>query len=224
MSMPTRSVTPVDPPAADHDFARYDFARHLAAARSGSRTALDALFVNCYERVAKKVHFALARDLRLKRPWLSTRFSTGDVVQDVFRSVLGNLNAFAGSTEAAFAAYLASIVRNRLLDAVRYHEADQRDGRVTKPTDQSERAVSPRRGPRTDAISSEQQRAYQAVLTTFAERERDLLRRRLEDRAEFKLLARELGYSSVSATQRAFYAAQAQLVLQLRQHLAHLDG
>lgn len=193
------------------------FARKLAAARAREPGALDELFDRFYPQIERKVHLALAKDLRLNRPWLSTRISTGDVVQEVFRSVLADLHGFSGATEEAFAGYLASVVRNRLLDVVRYHEADQRDGRRTLARPEIEE-VSPHDGPATDAISAEERQVYEEVLATFTERERALLRGRIEHGREFKDLTDALGFSSLSATRRAFYAAQAQLVVRIRRH------
>ncbi|MCA8951996.1 MAG: sigma-70 family RNA polymerase sigma factor [Planctomycetes bacterium] len=202
------------PTASDSPEAPFPAA--LAAARAREPAALEALFARFYPRVERQVHVALTTDLRRSRPWLATRFSTGDIVQEVFRSVLVDLGGFAGTTEEEFAGYLASVVRNRLLDALRFHEAERRDGRRTI-ADPDPRQLSPQCGPATDAIAADDRRLYDEVLRTFPERERQLLRGRLEQEREFKDLCRELGYSSLSATRRAFYAAEAQLVIRIRQ-------
>lgn len=195
-----------------------EFARLLAAARVGTPDALETMFSQFYPRVERQVHAALAKDLRLNRPWLSTRFSTGDVVQEVFRSALTDISSFQGESVPEFSAYLTTLVRNRILDVIRFHEADRRDGRRTQPRADND-DHSPHSGPATDAATNEQREVYNAVLATFDRSDQDLLRGRIEQDREFKDLTESLGYSSVSATRRAFYSAQAQFVIRFRQRL-----
>lgn len=189
----------------------------LAASKRGDSDAMEQLFQLFYPTVERMVHAGLSRDLRVGRPWLHSRFSTGDVVQEVFRGLLRNLDSFKGATEAAFCGYLAMVVRNRLIDAVRFHEAAQRDGRRTAPELEDEEAQHQGSGPGTDAASSEELRHFREIIGTFEEREQLLLRGRLEQDVSFKDLAEQLGYSSRSTAQRVFYAAQAKLVIRLRQ-------
>jgi RNA polymerase sigma factor (sigma-70 family) len=196
------------------------FQETLAAARGGDSSAMDELFKQFYPRVQRMVHQSLARDLRSNRPWLTSRFSTGDVVQEVFRSLLKDLGAFEGKTEDAFSGYLAMVVRNRLLDAIRFHEAAQRDGRRTSSSIEDSDPVSPNDGPATDAASADEVDGFQELVSTFPEREQLLLRARIEQGVKFQDLADQLGYSSKSAARRAFYSAQARLVIRLRQRLS----
>ena len=87
------------------------FASLLARARQGDDAALDQLLERYYPVVQEMVHRSLSRDLRTKRPWLIARFSTGDVVQEVFRSVLTEwarpplLRRFAHHAERSFASW-----------------------------------------------------------------------------------------------------------------------
>jgi len=192
----------------------------LAAARQSDADALETLFQNFYPEVERMVHRSLSKDLRSHRPWLAARFSTGDVVQEVFRSLLRDLSGFQGTTEDAFTGYLAMVVRNRLIDAVRYHEAAQRDGRLTSPPVDEADAVSRQHGPGTHAASADEVEAFHELLATFDEREQLLVRARIEQGATFKDLAEQLGYPSKSAARRAFYSAQARLVIRLRQRLS----
>ena len=208
----SRHPLPDAPPGGDA------FAQLLASARRGEQHSIDELFRRFYGRVEQFVHVALARDLRAKRPWISARFSTGDVVQEVFRSVLTDLDGFRGRNGEAFFGYLSTVVRNRLLDLLRFHEADRRDGRRTQEADDDQ--ISPDRGPATDALAAERRAIFADVLRGFGEREQALLRGRIQHDRGFRELTAELGFSSMSAAQRAFYSAQAQLVLRLkRRHL-----
>lgn len=190
--------------------------RCLNRARSGDDAAINELFEAFYPRVRSMVHHSLAADLRRGRPWLTARFSTGDVVQDVFRSVLEDLSVFSGRTEASFVSYLAMVVRNRILDTIRHHEAERRDGR---------RGIQPVHPPESDsreespvelAIAGDTLDRFNEELGRFPERERLLLRARLEGTASFDELAEQLGYSSLYAARRAYFAAQAKLSVRMR--------
>jgi RNA polymerase sigma factor (sigma-70 family) len=190
--------------------------RMLEAARTGDEQALSDLFERFYPRVQGLVHRSLASDLRLNRPWLNSLFSTGDVVQDVFQSVLRDLDGFRGQDEDAFAGYLAIIVRNRLLDSIRFHQAARRDrrrvGSAVEDVDPASSAV----GPSTQVTSAEDMARFSEALTTFPERERLLLRERLERNEQFQTLANRLGYPSADAARKAFYSAQARLLVRLQ--------
>lgn len=193
------------------DPSAFDFLRVLEEARGGDQRAIEQLFERFYPPVERMVHKSLATDLRVNRPWLSTRFSTGDVVQEVFTSVLGDLGVFAGTNEGAFAGYLAMVVRNRILDLIRFHEAARRDGRrpsidvVDAPigTDSTD--------PARLAVSREEFEQFHAALAKLPERERLVLRARFERTASFQELADQLGYGSISSVRRAFFAAHAKL-------------
>lgn len=194
-----------------------DFRASLAAARAGEGWALDALAKRFYPTVERIVHHRLATDLRSSRPWLTARFSTGDVVQEVFQGVLRDLGAFAGDTEEAFVGYLAMVVRNRIIDAVRFHEADRRDGRRSTSTpDDLDFEAAVEDPARAVATREEVARLFEA-LQHFAPREQLLLRARIEGVASFSELAAQLGYGSESAARRAFYGAQARLTLLLKE-------
>ncbi|MEM7516263.1 MAG: sigma-70 family RNA polymerase sigma factor, partial [Planctomycetota bacterium] len=188
----------------------------LGAARKGEAGALDQLFSQFYPGVEQLVHRSLATDLRRNRPWLISRFSTGDVVQEVFRSVLRDLDSFGGKTEDAFRGYLAMIVRNRLIDAIRYHEAARRDGRRAVNKEGIVESIEAE-GSQTQRISNaETAEAFHAELAKLPERERLLVRARLENEETFQVLADRLGYDSAGIARRLFYALQAQILMKLR--------
>jgi RNA polymerase sigma factor (sigma-70 family) len=192
------------------------FRETLAAARGGDIGALDSLAAQFYPTVQHIVHHRLATDLRSSRPWLKARFSTGDVVQDVFHSVLRDLGTFAGESEEAFIGYLVMVVRNRIVDAVRFHQAERRDGRRTRRTPTSFDVEDIDLDPSAHVASVEQVERLFEALARFEPREQLLLRARLDNLASFEELAAQLGYGSEATARRAFYAAQARLTLQLK--------
>ena len=212
-----RDTRPMPSSQSPHDGAGspVPFPECLHAARAGDPVAQEALFSRFYPRVEKQVHLALERDMRMGRGWLHARFSTGDVVQDVFKSLLGNLEDFSGETEEAFVGYLSMIIRNRILDAIRFHEASRRDGRSSRSIPEGGVGPQDGMGPATQAASNDQVQQFQDALKSFPEQEQLLLRGRLEDELSFQELADKLGYSSSFSARRAFYSAQARLALLL---------
>lgn len=192
------------------------FDAELEAARSGQSEALERLTGRFYPTVQQIVHRRLAQDLRLSRPWLTARFSTGDVVQEVFQSVLSDLSAFRGRTEEAFIGYLAMVVRNRIVDAIRFHEADRRDGRRMAPLEGHSELPGPEGDPAAHAASGEMVERLHKALATFDEPTRLLLRARIEGTATFAELAARLGHETEAGARRAFYAAQARLALLMK--------
>ncbi len=107
------------------------------------------------------------------------------------------------------------VVRNRLLDAIRFHQAAQRDGRRTSTSVEDTDPSSLRNGPATNASSIEEAATFHELLAGLDEREQLLLRARLEQGTKFQDLADRLGYPSKHAARRAFYATQARLVILL---------
>ena len=192
------------------------FVELLASARRGEAQALSILTERFYPAVQELVHHRLAADVRSGRPWLTARFSTGDVVHDVFHGVLRDLDAFAGDTEEAFVGYLVVVTRNRIIDMVRFHEADRRDGRRGGPLPEGLDPAAPVSGPASMAASVERIELIQRALQQFDPREQHLLRARIEGQATFAELAEQLGYETESGARRAFYAAQARLSLILK--------
>ncbi|MEM8710313.1 MAG: sigma-70 family RNA polymerase sigma factor [Planctomycetota bacterium] len=198
----------------DHDHPAFE--QVLNAAKDGDQVAIGEIFELFYPRVKRLVHRSLATDLRNSRPWLTARFSTGDVVQEVFRSVLGDLESFGGSTERAFTGYLTMVVRNRIIDAIRFHEAERRDGRRGALPIAEEEHEGASDSPANAAANAEELDRFHEALKTFPEREQLLLRARFEETASFAELTEQLGYPSESTARRAYFAAQARLAVQLR--------
>ncbi|MCY2960278.1 MAG: sigma-70 family RNA polymerase sigma factor [Planctomycetota bacterium] len=192
------------------------FLSTLERAKQGDRDALAALTERFYPVVEALVHQRLASDMRHSRPWLAARFSTGDVVHLVFEGVLADPGAFAGKTEEAFIGYLATVVRNRILDALRYHQAAQRDGRRNLSLAADFEAEGGEADPANEAIDSEELERLLTAIAAFEPRVQHLLRARIEGLASFRELADQLGYGSESAARRAFFDAQAKLALRLR--------
>lgn len=192
----------------------FDFARHLQAARRGARDSQDALCRYFYPRVERIVHAQLRRELGLHRGGIAARFSSSDVVQEVFLRVIAGLNGFQGDSEAQFQAYLVAIVRHRILDAVRHHAAARRDYRrnAFDVDDTRWMALLPARNhdSRADFAAAD----FAPSLAPLSLAQRRILRARVERHLTFEEIAAELGYTSRYAARRAFFAAQAQWLVE----------
>lgn len=202
-------------PESDNDAA---FIATLERARAGEQSALDEITARFYGRVEETVHQRLTVDLRVGRPWLASRFSTGDIVHDVFDSVIRDLDSFFGRTEDAFCGYLAMVVRNRIIDSIRYHEAACRDGRRALSFKEEIDVLNDDTiaDPAEFAARVEALQMLEQSLAELDERERLLVRARFEGVASFVELADQLGYGSESTARRAYFDAQAQLALRLK--------
>lgn len=187
----------------------------LRRARAGDAEAKRALCVQFYDCVQTRVHASLERDVRRGRPWLASLFSTNDIVQDVLMGVLRDLDSFRGRTRLEFVAYLSRLTRNRILDALRYHEAARRDGRRTDRGHSPDQAVES--DPPEDRLirAEDVERAY-SILKSFSERDRALLRARSEDGEAYETLANELGYASADAARKAYHSVRSRLILKMR--------
>jgi RNA polymerase sigma factor (sigma-70 family) len=181
---------------------------------SGTDDRLAELCQRYYGDVQRRVHRLLSRDIRRGRPWLAALLSTGDIVHEVFLGVTRDYHQLRGTSDQAFVAYLARLVRNRLIDSVRHHEAARRDQRRTEPTD-GELAAGDR-SPGSKLSGREDVEDMHRILAQLPERDRALLHGRLEDGESFLTLARSLGYASADSARKAFAAVQARVLTRLQ--------
>ncbi len=192
-----------------------DLTRLTALAAAGDVVARDELVSRYLPDVRELVHRELAADFRRQHRWILPLFSTGDIVQEVFVSVVTSLDRFEGEDEAAFTRFLVTLVKHRLVDAVRHHEAGCRDVR-------RQEAAADEFGPVADPTPSiaaslgEQVGIFRTVLGSFDVRERTLLELRLVDELPFATLAERLGYGTEDTARKAFRSAQARLLVRLR--------
>ena len=217
-------TTPMDHPKRLHCPDSIDFPRKLAAARRGSRSAQQALFQDYYPQVERIVHAQLRRGLGRRRGCLASRFSTADVVQDVFHSLIRSLGAFTGATQGEFVAYMVKLIRSRTLDTIRHHRASCRDYRRSQGSPENvpsvEIAPALEGESSSSAVDADLQVSYRAALELLPEPARRLLRARIERGLGFEELAHELGYPSRYAARRAFFSAQARLIVRMKTVLA----
>jgi RNA polymerase sigma factor (sigma-70 family) len=144
---------------------------------------------------------------------LGSVFSTADIVQEVFLSVVRGIREFEGRDERTFESYLVTLTRNRLVDAVRFHEALRRDQRRLGEIHRDMPDATP--DPAFAAGDADELRRFHAVLHDLRDRDRALLRGRLEDGESFETLARQLGYASSDSARKCFHVALAGILVRL---------
>ncbi len=196
-----------------------DFNALVEGAVGGDERARDALIARFYPRVRQLVHRELQRSFRQRHRWILPLFSTGDVVHEVFCQVIQELERFEGGDEDTFVRYLSSIVTHRLVDAVRYHQAQRRDGRrqVQVGTTSYEGAsVAPEPTPSRAAAVQEHLSLFREAIATFSSRRALLLEMRLIDGDSFARIAAKLGFPTADAARKAFHLARARLALELQ--------
>lgn len=198
--------------------ALMDLERLQELASAGDRDAQAELIRQFYPRVQQMVHRELERDFRRQHRWLLPLFSTGDIVQEVFAGVIQSLDTFRAEDDDSFVKYLSTLVKHRLVDAIRHHEAGRRDARRHVAPTTSIESGGPVDDPTPSlaASISEQLRAFREVLDGFPERERALLELRLVEKEQYSDIADKLAFPSDDAARKAFNQAQARLVVKLR--------
>jgi RNA polymerase sigma factor (sigma-70 family) len=192
----------------------------IVAAARGDQAAQERVVAACYADVKRLVHRDLEQDFRQRHRWILPLFSTHDVVHEVLMAVVRDLadTQFAGPEP--FFAYLGTLVRHRLLDAVRCHEAARRDGRrqVAEPTAGLAGVAADAREatPTFAAALGERAALVREALAELPERQRRLLELRLLEDATFPVIKEALGYASDETARQACHDAQARLLVKLR--------
>lgn len=192
----------------------------IVAAAAGDRDARERIVGACLPGVRAMVHASLQQDFRQRHRWMLPLFSTQDVVHEVLTAVVQDLADTQFDGPEPFCAYLGTLVRHRLLDAVRFHEAARRDGRrqAAEPTAGLAGVAEDRREATPTLAASLGERAglVRDALHELPERQRRLLELRLIEDRTFGQIREALGYASDETARQAFHDAQARLLVKLR--------
>src|SRR3954469_15957638 len=101
-----------------------DFGKLLTAAVAGDRPSLEGLLLSHYDRLRQQLEVGIPPELRAV-------VTAEDVLQDVFVDAFRGISSFrppADDPAAAFAGWLDTIARHRLLDQVKSQRAAKRGG------------------------------------------------------------------------------------------------
>jgi RNA polymerase sigma-70 factor (ECF subfamily) len=187
----------------------------LSRAARGETSATGDLVAAFYPRVRAIAHRQIEQQIGKDGIGLLALFSTGDVVQEAFVAALRELPRFRGRDEAELVAWLAALVHNRVVDAIRYHLAQRRDRRRHAPDVEGTLAASREPTPSQAMAQSEQAAEHAGMLARLSDRDRELLQARLVDDAPWEAIATAQGFPSADAARFAFRRVQARLMLQL---------
>lgn len=192
----------------------------IQAAAAGDQAARGEVVAACLPAVRERVHRELELDFRRRHRWMLPLFSTMDVVQEVLAAVVRDLQDTDFADQAAFTAYLGTLVRHRLVDAVRFHEAARRDVRkqVAEPTAGLGALGVQAAGdtPTLAASLAERAALVRDAIAELPERQRRLVELRLLEGETFPAVAAALGYASPESARQSFVDAQARLLVKLR--------
>jgi RNA polymerase sigma factor (sigma-70 family) len=186
----------------------------------GDKAAQDRVTTACLPHVKQIVHKGLEHDFRKRHRWIMPLFSTQDIVHEVLVAVIAGLEDTSFDNPEMFYGYLSTVVRHRILDAVRFHEASRRDSRksIASETAGISNIASPSQDvtPTLAASIGERASLVREALDALTERHRIMLEMRLMQDATFPQIKDALGYSSDETARQAFHAAQAKFLVKLR--------
>lgn len=182
------------------------------------RAAIEEIARRYYPTVERLVRESLRGRFGGHNKWLLGAFATGDLVNEVFLSVLPHLDNLEDRTESGLTGYLANAVRNQLIDAIRFEQAACRDVRRRPNTDDRSTPtdfVAPNATPSYHVAIHDHLRLYREALHSMSEAQRRLIVLRIEDELPFAAIADELDYASADSARQAFNAAKATLLVRL---------
>jgi len=190
----------------------------IRLAASGDAEARNSLLATLYPDVERRVHELLSREFRPNNRWILPFFSTSDIVQDVFIGVVQGLGKFAEQTEDELRAWIATQVKNRIIDRLRFHQAKLRDVNRDRTPEDFSTEFQPEHRRTPSMIMSLEERAtlFDQALAELRERERDLWRLRFDDELPFAEVAQKLGYASEGSARVAYQTLRAKLMVRMR--------
>jgi RNA polymerase sigma-70 factor (ECF subfamily) len=176
----------------------------LRAASAGDQSAWSELYARHRAVMRTLVQCQIPARLR-------SRLETEDVLQSAFLSAFQKLESFEYKGEASLEAWLKEIIRNKLLDRVRYHYAACRDPEreQEKPeTKEIEEVKGEDSSPLALLEAAERQTGILMALDKLSEREQAIIMMRHFDHLSFAEIAQKLGIPETTARRRCFEALE----------------
>jgi len=160
----------------------------------------------------------LSREFRPNNRWILPFFSTSDIVQDVFIGVVQGLDKFAEQSEDELRAWIATQVKNRIIDRLRFHQAKRRDVKRDRTPEDFSTEFQPehRRTPSMIVSLEERANLFGKALAELRERDRELWRLRFDEELPFAEVAEQLGYASEGSARVAYQTLRAKLMVRMR--------
>jgi len=162
----------------------------IELAKSGDETAISMI-------VSRYQNYLMAIASNHLEPYLASRISPSDVVQDTIVGLPKKLRAFAGKTEQELKAWLRASLSNTLKNARRFHLQDKRsvDNEKNFPISRFEDLSTPSK----NMQSLERRLELEKGLQKLSKKEQSLLRMRHEAGLSFVEIGETLGTSADAA-------------------------
>jgi RNA polymerase sigma-70 factor, ECF subfamily len=174
----------------------------VVRARTGDRSALEALLERCLPPLKRWAHGRLPAVAR-------ARLDTSDLVQEAALHALSRLDQFEPRHVGAMQAYLRQSVINRIRDELR------RIGRQPEPVELPEDHAADLTSPLETAIKREAYAHYREALSKLSSKDREMVVARIEVQWSLAEIAHRFGLSTVNAARMAVGRAVRKLTQQL---------
>ena len=180
-------------------------------AAAGDQDAIAALYKRYEKEMVAVVHKKLGRTL-------NSLMESVDLVQSVWKDVLGDLGEFEVRGVGSFGHWLNARVVNKIRGKGRYHAAQKRDAKKVGPFrtgDSMSTGVPPPPAqdpsPSRVAISREELENLERLLEQFPDPQRRALMLRLRDELDYGEIAAKIG-KSTEATKKLYGRALKKLI------------
>lgn len=172
------------------------FTRLLSGAHEGDKEAFDCL---CDAESRQRWLLAISSGLP---PDLRSKVDPEDVLQDAVKQAWQDIGDFQGESRQRFRCWLSGVVRNRLLDAIRFHHQPKRDARRDGQASHPSRVAAMRddHTPSKSVARRERLARITAVLDELPESYRAVVVLRYLEDFSTKEVAQMLGISANNVT------------------------
>jgi DNA-directed RNA polymerase specialized sigma24 family protein len=185
-------------------------------------SAIDELVAGFYPARAFDPRIARSSNSSARTQWACSPCSPKPATscrKTFVARVCANCRVFSrGSAESELVAWLAALVHNRVVDAIRYHlpqrRSTRRRHRRSTPTVLSRRSREPDPIPGGGGRRARDHKQAR-LLANLSDHDRDLLQARLVDELPWEAIANALASPSADAARFAFRRLQGRLMLQL---------
>lgn len=197
------------------DSAEHEFQRLMDAVRNGQADAFGQLFESFRKHLLSLAHRELPAGLRGK-------VGASDLVQNTAFDAHSAFRAFRGSTTEEYYAWLRTILRNNVIDAVRQHKNTQKRAAnlefsldTTQGRLEGEKFAIPQGSPENSAIRREDASVVAAAIIRLSPEHQKVLRMRYWEGLSFIEIGRRLDRSP-DAARKLWYRALERLQNELR--------
>jgi RNA polymerase sigma-70 factor (ECF subfamily) len=179
----------------------------VLAAQAGDASAWAMLHERNYVLMRFLIHGRIPRHAR-------ARFDTDDVMQSAFLQAFKEVASFENRGAHAFQTWLATLVKRRLVDKIRYNSRHRRDSHRDEPELESgdqRLARSASESPSAIAAAAERVALILGAITKLQARDQELISLRILDKLSWAEIAERLQLGETTARRR-FYESFDRLV------------